>query len=479
MLTLIPEFSGSLSWLGTAVGWIIKLGVLMGSVGVGIILFTLFIKLVTMPFEIYSRVAMKKSSLSMEKVKPQLEKLKAQYKNDEATYRQKSMEIYKKNGFSPFKACLPILITLPLFFIIFSGFNNYSAWANIENYSAMAKTYNQSIIDLAGKAEENASYTYTAEQADGETWTYTQTQVQGDLTNGLLLITRTVTVNANNGPKNNPTQEEIAQFFANSSVNDIKLSTLIDQVDRNWYKKQENTLIKYSLTLQAQPDKIDIAAQNNAKIKAAVDKLAGTEFADNTARANAIIEQVAQTSVEEKYREINKTNRFLWVGNIWNSDVSYVHPISYKTLTSAGIALRVGEIDGETIFKKMTANLEYERDKQPNGFFIIIFLSAGALFASQFFITRQSKTQNDLMQGNGKLSKVLQWIPLILIPAMYIYFGFTYSMAYMLYLFLSSTISFVVNFIVNKIFEKKFMKNEEKAIQEQYNKRIPTANRKK
>ena len=145
MLSLIPEFSGSISMLGRIVGWVINLGILIGSVGLGIIIFTIFIKLLTMPFEIYSRISMKKSSLAMEKVKPQLEKLKAQYKNDEQIYRQKSMEIYKKNGFSPFKACLPMLITLPLFFIIFSGFNNYSAWANINNYSEMAQAYNQSI----------------------------------------------------------------------------------------------------------------------------------------------------------------------------------------------------------------------------------------------------------------------------------------------------------------------------------------------
>lgn len=155
MLSLIPEFSGSISMLGRIVGWVINLGILIGSVGLGIIIFTIFIKLLTMPFEIYSRISMKKSSLAMEKVKPQLEKLKAQYKNDEQIYRQKSMEIYKKNGFSPFKACLPMLITLPLFFIIFSGFNNYSAWANINNYSEMAQAYNQSIKDLASDKKEN------------------------------------------------------------------------------------------------------------------------------------------------------------------------------------------------------------------------------------------------------------------------------------------------------------------------------------
>ncbi len=464
MLSLIPEFSGSISMLGRIVGWVINLGILIGSVGLGIIIFTIFIKLLTMPFEIYSRISMKKSSLAMEKVKPQLEKLKAQYKNDEQIYRQKSMDIYKKNGFSPFKACLPMLITLPLFFIIFSGFNNYSAWANINNYSEMAQAYNQSIKDLASDKKEN---TYSAAQVGStNTWTYTQTQTQGDSNTSLLLIKRIVTVNATNGPKNNDSNG-IANFFNNESVNGIKLSTLIDEVDKNWYKSFDNSLIQYKIELVVQPNNISQVAQTNEAVKAAMDKV-GNNFTDDTAKANAIIEQVGKDASETKYKEINKKTRFLWVSNIWNSDVSYIHPLSYKALKNAGINI------SEEAFNKFTDNLSYERDKKPNGFFIIIFLSAGALFISQYFITRQSKTQNELMQGNGKAAKFMKWIPLILIPAMYIYFGFTYSMAYMLYLFLSSTISFISNLIVNSIIEKKFMKKEAIEIKNQYNKRIPT-----
>lgn len=466
MLSLIPEFSGSITVLGRIVGWVINLGILMGSVGLGIIIFTLLIKLLTMPFEIYSRISMKKSSLAMEKVKPQLEKLKAQYKNDEQTYRQKSMEIYKKNGFSPFKACLPMLITLPLFFIIFSGFNNYSAWANVNNYREMAQAYNQSIKDLAVPSN-TLETTYEGKQLSGETWQYTQTQTQGDSTSSLLIITRKVTVNATNGPKNN-NSSEIEKFFNEESVNNTKLSNLIQEVDNNWYKSLDNSLIQYELSLQAQANNIHSVAQTNQKVQAAVEKV-GNTITDTQLRANAIVEQVGKDASEAKYREINRKTRFLWVGNIWNSDVSYVRPVSYQSLKSAGINI------SEDDFNKFTGNLSYERDKQPNGFFIIIFLSAGALFVSQYFITRQSKTQNDIMQGNGKASKIMRWIPLILIPGMYIWFGFTYSMAYMLYLFLSSTISFVSNFIVNGIIEKKFMKNEAKELQEQYNKRIPTS----
>lgn len=46
-----------LNWLGTVVQWIVGLSSI---VGVGVILFTLILKTITMPLDIYSRVKMKK-----------------------------------------------------------------------------------------------------------------------------------------------------------------------------------------------------------------------------------------------------------------------------------------------------------------------------------------------------------------------------------------------------------------------------------
>ena len=72
------DFGDKLNWIGVVIQWIIGIA---GNVGLGIVLFTLVLKLITLPLDIYSKASMRKNSLKMEKMRPQLEKLQKQYQN--------------------------------------------------------------------------------------------------------------------------------------------------------------------------------------------------------------------------------------------------------------------------------------------------------------------------------------------------------------------------------------------------------------
>src|SRR5699024_7933004 len=90
--------------------------------GLAIIIITLLIRLVLMPFMVKQ---MKSSMLMKEKmnlIKPDLDALKEKYKDKKDTESQREqqtemMEIYKKhdmNPFSMFGGCLPLLIQMPI-----------------------------------------------------------------------------------------------------------------------------------------------------------------------------------------------------------------------------------------------------------------------------------------------------------------------------------------------------------------------------
>ena len=119
--------------------WLVSI---TSSVAMGVILFTLFLKLITLPFDFMSRFSMRKNSIKMEQMRPELEKLQQQYANDKALYNQKMMALYKKNGYSMFGACLPTIITLVIFIIAISGFNAYSSWQNKKYFYDMSIAYN-------------------------------------------------------------------------------------------------------------------------------------------------------------------------------------------------------------------------------------------------------------------------------------------------------------------------------------------------
>ena len=117
----------------------------VGAVWLGIIIFTVVLKLITLIFDYYSRASMRKSSLKMKEMRPQLEKLQVQFKDNKELYQQKVMALYKKEGYSTFAACLPTIFTLVFFILVISAFNQYSTYSKISVFNEMAISYSESV----------------------------------------------------------------------------------------------------------------------------------------------------------------------------------------------------------------------------------------------------------------------------------------------------------------------------------------------
>lgn len=132
-----------------------------GSVAVGIILFTVLLKVITLPFDIMSRRSMRKNSLLMESMRPDLERLQRQYANNKDLYNQKMMALYKKNGYSMWGSCLPTLITLIIFIVAINGFTGYSQYQNRVYFYEMTKSYNNVIY--SGFEEDGKYITFNDE----------------------------------------------------------------------------------------------------------------------------------------------------------------------------------------------------------------------------------------------------------------------------------------------------------------------------
>ncbi|MBT3319273.1 MAG: YidC/Oxa1 family membrane protein insertase [Clostridia bacterium] len=84
---------------------------------VAIILVTIAIRLLILPLDLKQ----KKSSRKMALVQPKLESLKKRYANNPQQMQKKQKELYAQEGVRPLAGCLPMLITLPLFFAFFGA----------------------------------------------------------------------------------------------------------------------------------------------------------------------------------------------------------------------------------------------------------------------------------------------------------------------------------------------------------------------
>ena len=88
--------------------------------GIIILLMTIFIKIVVLPFAYKSY----SSSAKMQALKPFMEKINAKYpKPDDAMKKQQeTMALYKKAGVSPMGGCLPMLLQMPILWAMFRFF---------------------------------------------------------------------------------------------------------------------------------------------------------------------------------------------------------------------------------------------------------------------------------------------------------------------------------------------------------------------
>ncbi len=88
---------------------------IVGNWGFAIILLTLLVRLLVLPFNIYSFKSMK----AMQKVQPMVNQLRERYKDDPMALNREMMTLMKQNGANPLGGCLPMLLQIPIFFALY------------------------------------------------------------------------------------------------------------------------------------------------------------------------------------------------------------------------------------------------------------------------------------------------------------------------------------------------------------------------
>ena len=104
---MVSYFMLFLNWINS---WV-------GNYGWSIVVFTLFIRLVLLPLDIKNKQGM----IKMQKMQPKINELQKKYANDQQKMQQKQMELFRKEHYNPMSGCLPMLIQLPILWIMFGA----------------------------------------------------------------------------------------------------------------------------------------------------------------------------------------------------------------------------------------------------------------------------------------------------------------------------------------------------------------------
>ncbi len=467
---LAQGYEVPLDWLGQFARVIIE-GV--GIVGLGIIVFSLVLKAITLPLDIYQRVKMRKQNLVMESMKDDLDKLQKQYANDKDTYNQKMMELYKKNGYSIFGTCLPMILSIVILIVAFQGFRAYSQYANLQLFTEMSNAYNAAILE---NGIDGPDYTLRKDEegkliVDGEgqySLVYTE---EGELKELCKLKW-----------ENGAVVEAITDYtYTMSEVGGNKYFT-VSKEDK--YIQYRYNLEAGSITREYQMDTEKMLAVPEVKeavdgIKAQAASAEPAETLTDEVACNRYLVKVGSTAAKEAYYENSPS--FLWVKNVWYPDVSYNHPVpDYKTFSSqlsvevtfrdTGTKAALNTVINETQYNNLVSELSEERNA-PNGYFILIILSIGMMVLSQFLTMRSQKASNQYQTVDGQ-GAVTQKVMLVMMPLIYAVFAFLYSAAFSIYMTFSSVIALAVTLISNFALGRVFKKKEEQKIKETYGRKL-------
>ena len=112
-----PPSTGIWAMIVWGIAWVLyELNMILASVGIryswgwAIIVFTVFIKLVTLPL---TRQQLKSTKATQE-LQPKLKELQQKYGKDRQKLSEEQMKLYKEAGVNPMGGCLPMLVQLPI-----------------------------------------------------------------------------------------------------------------------------------------------------------------------------------------------------------------------------------------------------------------------------------------------------------------------------------------------------------------------------
>ncbi len=428
----------SLNWIGQLIRWLCN-GV--GIVGVGIILFSLILKLITLPFDVFQRISMRKQNIQMKANQEKMEKLQKQYANDKDAYNRKLMEMYKENGISILSSCLPLILSMVIFIVAINAFNAYAQYSNIENYNTMIEAYNGEMKQYTTVlTEDNYDDLVTETDVDGNVVRY---KIEDD-TAGKFVYYEVVL------------EKSKTPDYAEMTKTD-KMSYIESYPDKVYFVDEDRAVLE-SAEIAA------YVAENSSVPK-------GEAVAD-------YLESQAKAAVQEAYdSKVKKNTKFLWIKNIWVTDASYKHPVlsaeDFKTEAKRE-EFKVGDKEvkysaikaytnayNEDTYKKVTENLTVQK-KAANGYFVLIALSIGTILLQQFVMQRSQKEQQKFSSVDGSAASQ-QKITMIVMTGMFAVFSFMYSSAFSIYMIMSNVLSMLSTFVINFAVDKKEARKEAKA----------------
>lgn len=102
----------------------------------------------------------------MQKLQPLLKEIDRRYGENTPRANEEKQKLYKKQGTGGLSMCLPMIISMVVFFVMFGGLRTYSTYSSVTNFQALSGTYYDAYY-AAVKEDGGEEYTFLHDKIYG------------------------------------------------------------------------------------------------------------------------------------------------------------------------------------------------------------------------------------------------------------------------------------------------------------------------
>jgi YidC/Oxa1 family membrane protein insertase len=384
----------------------------LANYGWRVLLFTILLKVLLSPVDIFTKVSSRKNQKIMRKYKDTFDQIERQYASDPRMQMQKRNEFQKKvgGGINPLLTCLPLILTMVIFITLFNGLGNIGAYKNLKQYITLYNEYkNVSQCVWTGVAKNTAD-DHSTLSADG-----------------IVSAER---------------EEAYKKYFVEGTANYVASLEDTDAIKAAYAGVEKNYDALHSWVM-------------------------GADFTD--AQAEKLASYVGSRAVYYMYDDVAES--FLWIKNIWAVDAPWVSSVSSYSDWSKNIQRDSYNSTGKLIvntevLSTWNSNVEASNKKEimltetyndvmrdllaseghsANGYLILPVLSVLMALLSMFVSQQQQKSSG---QDAGMAGKTM----LLFMPIMIGVFAFIQNAAFSLYLVASYFVSTAISLVMTLIY---------------------------
>ena len=413
--------------------WLVQLDEKLPTFGVTVIVFTIILRLILSPLDIWQKISQRKQSKAMRRLQPKLAKLQKQYANQPQLLRQKQAELQKQEKLHPFASCLPLIVTMVVFFVVFAGFRDLVAYKNEDIIERVYASYTQYDEDEGSQhAMEAAGDFVISSQTD---------KLLSDVEEGADVP-----------------QEEIDKLVAeiNAQIKGEEgyLAPGQEGVEGEYYLAYSKAFALYG----EWNEKATVGEKNAYRDALPEEE---REILNKTIACFAENKNEAMVLAYEEHME-----GFLWIQNIFMPDTGSNVVPSVDEFVGGRIQAQMPDAAAGVSYDELTGPAQSALNKTGtwdagrwNGYFVLPVLSIALSFLSTWFTQKLSPAATPM--GDAKQQKSQQRTMKILtyiMPLVMGIFAIMYSAAFAIYYFMSNLVSTLINviyIIVTKIIDNK------------------------